>query len=72
MCARAIYWGNVRRVVFGQAESELLRMREDDPANPTMTLGAAAVFAAAPRAIELVGPALVEEGRDVHAGYWNR
>jgi len=73
MCAGAIYWGNVGRVVFAIGEAQLLEMTGSNPENPTLALPCREVFARGQRAIEVDGPApeLETEGKAVHLGFWN-
>lgn len=72
MCSGAIYWGNVRRLVYGASETTLLDLTGDNPQNPTMSLSCREVFAAGQKDIEVVGPfpELEEELMEVHKGYW--
>ena len=70
MCSGAIYWGNVRRVVFGLRESELLKLTGDNPENPTLSLPAHEVFKHGQYEVEIVGPLLEDEARAVHANFW--
>lgn len=70
MCAGAIYWAGVSRVVFGLSEGELRALTGDDAANPTMALPCRDVFARGQRRIEVVGPLLEDEARSVHDGFW--
>jgi tRNA(Arg) A34 adenosine deaminase TadA len=73
MCAGAIYWSNVGRVVFAISEAQLLEMTGGNPENPTLALPCREVFARGQRAIEADGPApeLETEGKAVHLGFWN-
>ena len=73
MCAGAIYWAGIGRVVYGMTEKELLAQTGADPQNPTFDLPCREVFARGQKAIEVVGPfpELVEEIAEVHKGYWN-
>ena len=73
MCAGAIYWAGIGRVVYGMTEKDLLAQTGADPQNPTFDLPCRVVFARGQKAIEVVGPfpELVEEITDVHRGYWN-
>jgi tRNA(Arg) A34 adenosine deaminase TadA len=71
MCAGAIYWAGITRVVFGLSEAGLAQMTGTDPENPTLDLPARTVLGAGQRAIEVIGPLLVEEAAAVHAGFWN-
>jgi tRNA(Arg) A34 adenosine deaminase TadA len=70
MCAGAIYWAGVSRVVFGLRESELAALTGADPTNPTLALPCRDVFARGQRAITVIGPVLEDEARAVHEGFW--
>ncbi len=72
MCAGAIYWSGVGRVVYALAEADLLAMTGDDhPGNPTLALPCRQVFAAGSHAVVVDGPALEDEARVVHDGFWS-
>jgi tRNA(Arg) A34 adenosine deaminase TadA len=71
MCAGAIYWAGIGRVVFGLSERDLLQVTGDNPDNPTMDLPCRTVFAAGQRVVEVIGPELVDEARAVFEGYWD-
>src|SRR5262245_22281808 len=71
MCAGAIYWGGMSRVVFGLRESELRALTGTDPSNPTLALGCREVFARGQRQIDVLGPVLEDEARAVHEGFWS-
>jgi tRNA(Arg) A34 adenosine deaminase TadA len=70
MCAGAIYWAGISRVVFGLRESELRALTGANPENPTLALGCREVFARGQRPIEVIGPVLEDEARSVHDGFW--
>ncbi len=70
MCAGAIYWGNVGRVVFAMSEEDLLRLTGDNPENQTFSLPCREVFARGQRPVTVEGPALEDEARQAHAGFW--
>lgn len=70
MCAGAIYWAGIGRVVYGLAERDLLALTGDHRDNPTMDLPCREVFAAGQRKVEVLGPALAEEAAEVFALYW--
>ena len=72
MCAGAIYWGGVNRLVYAMAESDLLALTGNHPENPTMSLDCRVVFESGQRDIEVIGPALVDEAIAVHEGFWER
>lgn len=72
MCAGAIYWGNVGKVVFGIAEQRLGQLTGDHPQNPTLDLPCREVFARGRRPIVVIGPfpELESETVAAHEGYW--
>ena len=72
MCSGAIYWGNVRRVVYALSEARLRELTGDDPANPTLELPCREVFAHGQRPVEVLGPALEDEAAQVHEGFWRQ
>lgn len=74
MCAGAMYWGNLGRVVYGITEKELLALTGDDPQNPTFDLPCREIFARGQKEIEVIGPfpELADEIAAVHEGFWNR
>jgi tRNA(Arg) A34 adenosine deaminase TadA len=72
MCAGAIYWIGVGRVVFGLTEHRLKQMTGNHQDNPTLSLPCRVVFAAGQRAVEVIGPLLEDEAAEVHAGFWDR
>jgi tRNA(Arg) A34 adenosine deaminase TadA len=69
-CAGAIYWSGIGRVVYALGEDALHVLTGDDPANPTLALPCREVFARGQRPIIVGGPALEDEARAVHAGFW--
>ncbi|MEC3952094.1 nucleoside deaminase [Nocardia sp. CDC153] len=71
MCAGAIYWGNIGRVVYALGEAELLALTGANPENPTMALPCREVFAAGQRAVPVIGPVELAQARAVHDGFWN-
>jgi tRNA(Arg) A34 adenosine deaminase TadA len=70
MCAGAIYWGNVRRVVFALSEETLRAMTAANPENPTLALPCREVFARGEHEVEVSGPHIEEPARAVHEGFW--
>ncbi len=72
MCAGAIYWTGIGRVIYALAEKELLRFTGNDDANPTLDLPCRVVFAGGQRRTEVAGPYLEDEAGTVHAGFWRR
>lgn len=70
MCAGAIYWAGIGRVVFGQTERGLKAMTGNNPENPTLDLPCHVVFEAGQRPTEVVGPLLEDEATKLQADYW--
>jgi tRNA(Arg) A34 adenosine deaminase TadA len=70
MCAGAIYWCGIGRVVYALGEDALRSMTGDDPANPTLALPCREVFARGQRPTIVEGPALEDAARAVHRGFW--
>jgi tRNA(Arg) A34 adenosine deaminase TadA len=72
MCAGAIYWCNIGRVVYVMSEEKLLELTGNHPENPTLSLPCREVFARGQRMVEVVGPVdeLVEEAAQPHVGFW--
>ena len=70
MCAGAIYWTGIGRVVFGLAESGLFRYTGSHAENPTLDLPCREVFARGQKRIAVFGPLLEEEAGQVHEGFW--
>lgn len=71
MCAGAIYWTGLKRVVYGMSEADLKAVTGNHPENPTLDLPCRTVFAAGQRVIEVIGPMLEEEAARVHDGAWD-
>ena len=67
MCAGAIYWGHVRRVVYGLGIPRLHAMAHG---GNQLALRCREVFAAAPDRIEVIGPLIEDEAASVHEGFW--
>ncbi len=68
MCAGAIFWGGVGRVVYALSEEGLYAMTGDSPHQ--LLLSCRDVLAHGGRPVEVLGPALEEEARRVHDGFW--
>jgi tRNA(Arg) A34 adenosine deaminase TadA len=72
MCAGAIYWAGIGRVVFGLSERRLKTITGDHAENPTLDLPCRVVFAAGQRTVEVVGPLIEDEAAALHVGAWDR
>ncbi len=69
MCSGAIFWGNVRRVVFGLSEAGLYEMTGEET-EEVLYLPCRELFKNGKKSIEVLGPILEEEARKVHEGFW--
>ena len=65
MCAGAIVWANIRRVVFGVGMEAIYRLFDADPDAPALPMHAAGVFDQAPWPMEVIGPLLENEAEQV-------
>ncbi len=70
MCAGAIFWSGIGRVVFGIDAVRLREFRGERPEQRDAELSCRDVFAASPHPIECIGPALIEEASAPHVGFW--
>ena len=74
MCAGAIHWGGVGRVVYALSEASLYALTDDGshPDNEAMRLPCREIFARCGRPVAVIGPLIEDEGRLVHAGFWGK
>lgn len=70
MCAGAIYWAGIGRLVYGLSEHRLRGITGNHPENPTLDLPCREVFASGQRTTEVVGPLLEDEAAALHDGVW--
>jgi len=70
MCAGAIHWCGIGRVVYGLSEGRLLELSGEHPDNPSLSLSCREVLARSGRKVEVVGPLLEDEAAAAHRGYW--
>ncbi len=70
MCAGAVYWTGIGRVVYALSEHALLGLTGDHPENPTFSLPCREVFARGQRAVAVLGPLLEDEAAAAHRGFW--
>jgi tRNA(Arg) A34 adenosine deaminase TadA len=70
MCAGAIHWSQIGRVVFALSEAELYDIVGPSPEH--LLLPCRDVFARSQRGVKVSGPAaaLDREARAVHEGFW--
>lgn len=70
MCAGAIFWSNIRRVVFGIDAVGLRVFRASQSNAGDVVMSCRDVFDAAPHRIETIGPALADEAAAPHRDFW--
>jgi tRNA(Arg) A34 adenosine deaminase TadA len=70
MCAGAIYWAGIGRVVYGQSEKGLKERTGAHAENPTLDLPCRRVFEAGQRPTEVLGPLLEEEAARLQDDFW--
>jgi len=71
MCAGAIYWCGIERVVYGLSEEKLRELTGSHPENPTLDLPCRDVFGRGQTAIAVIGPLLEDEALIPHLDFWN-
>ena len=72
MCAGAMYWAGIGRLVYGLSEHRLREFTGNHPENPTLDLPCRKVFESGQQATEVVGPLLEDEAAALHEGVWNK
>jgi tRNA(Arg) A34 adenosine deaminase TadA len=72
MCAGAVYWAGIGRLVYGLSEHRLRAVTGNHPENPTLDLPCREVFKSGQRATEVLGPMLEDEAEALHAGVWSK
>ena len=70
MCASAMVWANIRRVVFGLGMEQLYAAFGDVGDAPTLKMESRKIFNVAPWPIEVIGPMLEDEALITHQGFW--
>lgn len=70
MCAAAIYYAGIRRVVYGFPEPRLRALLGTLPAAAGLGISCRSIFAAAPAPLQVIGPVLEDEAALPHQGYW--
>ncbi|GLY28915.1 nucleoside deaminase [Kineosporia sp. NBRC 101731] len=71
MCAGAIYWSGIGRVVFALSEADLGTMVAEEEGVPPLHLPCREVFARGGRPIVVDGPVALASAVEVHQGFWD-
>jgi tRNA(Arg) A34 adenosine deaminase TadA len=69
MCSGAIFWANVRRVIYGLSEEKFYDLVGSD-SEEILHLPCREILDEGNKDIEVVGPILEQEAVKVHAGFW--
>lgn len=72
MCAGAIYWTGIGRVVYALSEKGLYELTGSHEQNPTLDLPCREVFARGQRPTTVEGPFIESEAAEVHRDFWTR
>ncbi|PZP40120.1 MAG: tRNA-specific adenosine deaminase [Azospirillum brasilense] len=70
MCAAAIFYTGLGRVVYGLSAAAILDLRNARPETAGIALSCRDVLGAAHAPPHIIGPCLEEEGAEPHRGYW--
>ena len=70
MCAGAIFWSGIPRVIFGLAGRRLREFVAPGSAVSFLEIGSRDVFRGASHPVTVLGPLLEEEAAEVHRGFW--
>jgi tRNA(Arg) A34 adenosine deaminase TadA len=65
MCVGKMYWAGIRSVVYALPAEELAAL-----AGGSFVVPCRELFARAADRVQVAGPLLVDEAREVHLGYW--
>jgi tRNA(Arg) A34 adenosine deaminase TadA len=71
MCAGAIFWGNVRRVVFALSQEEIGHISGGNPENFQLAITCRELFGHGDHDVEVSGPHLLDEAKAVHDAFWD-
>ena len=70
MCAAAIFWSNIRQVVFGLGEEELYQMIGEE-SEEVLRLPCRELLSKGRKSIAVRGPVLENEAMLIHEGFWS-
>jgi len=70
MCAGAIFWSGIGRVVFALSSATLNEIVQDPTGAWTLAVSCRDVFARGGRVVDVQGPLIEAQARSVHEGFW--
>ena len=71
MCAGAIFWSGIGRVVFALSSATLGGIVEDPTGSRTLAMSCRDVFERGGRAVDVRGPLIEDEALVVHERFWS-
>ena len=71
MCAGAIFWSGIGRVVFALSSATLGAIVQDPTGALTLAMSCREVFDRGGRTVDVRGPLIEDQARVVHEGFWN-
>jgi tRNA(Arg) A34 adenosine deaminase TadA len=71
MCAAAIFWSGIGRVVFALSSATLGEIVRDPTGALTLAMSCREVFDRGGRPVDVRGPLIEEQARVVHEGFWS-
>jgi tRNA(Arg) A34 adenosine deaminase TadA len=71
MCAAAIFWSGIPRMVFALSGADLIDLLPQGSDEPSLALSSREVFALGSRPVEVVGPIEIDGAVAVHEGFWH-
>jgi tRNA(Arg) A34 adenosine deaminase TadA len=70
MCAGAIFWSGIGRVVFALSSATLGGIVQDPTGGRTLAISCREVFARGGRPVDVRGPLIEDQALVVHDGFW--
>jgi len=70
MCAGAIFWSGIGRVVFALSSATLGEIVRDPTGAYTLAMSCREVFDRGGRSVDVRGPLIEDQARVVHEGFW--
>lgn len=70
MCAAALFYTGVGRIVYGLSNAAILHLRNAQPHTAGLSLTCREVLASAAEPVAVIGPCLEAEAEVPHRGYW--
>ena len=71
MCAGAIFWSGIGRVVFALSSATLGEIVGDGLADWTLAVSCREIFERGGHPVDVRGPLIEDEARAVHDGFWS-